>query len=102
MSRQPTITAPDWAELDQVDDPASETLLTDDQLAWYEAGCVAGIATGRQQAEDEMQAAWSALAVKVRALARPNSLSYAELCERRGEPERAERGRQQSQRVMTS
>lgn len=103
MNRRLTTAAPDWAGLDLVDDPVSETLLTDEMLCWFESGLRIGWADGYAAAEAEMQQAWSAMAAKIRALGKPSShLSHAELCERRGEPERAARGRRQSERVMTS
>lgn len=81
------------------DDP---TALTPDRLAWFESGLRIGWADGYAAAEDEMQAAWSAMASKVRALGSARSMSFAELCEVRQEPERARRARKQTQRVMTS
>lgn len=76
--------------------------MTDDQRAWFESGLRIGWSDGYDAAERDLQAAWSALAAKVRALGKPTSLTYAERCDRRGEPERAAQARANEQRVMTS
>lgn len=60
-------------------------------LAYYEAGLEHGIELGRAQAEAEMDERWRPAYEIVQAAARREP--YAELCERRGEPERAERQR---------
>lgn len=62
-----------------------------DELAWYEAGLEHGIALGRQQVEDEWRGRMEVSAAIARQIAARGS--YAELCERRGEPERAARQR---------
>lgn len=60
--------------------------------AYYESGVTAGIEMGRRLAEEEMAALWrQAHAVVQHAARQP---TYADLCERRGEPQRAERHRQ--------
>lgn len=60
-------------------------------LAYYQAGVEHGIALGRQQAEDDWQAIHSRAAAIARQVA--ESPSYADLAERRGEHDRAERQR---------
>lgn len=63
-----------------------------DALDWYEAGVVQGIAIGRQQAEDEWRGRMEVSAAIARLVAaRP---TYADLCDRRGEPDRAARQRE--------
>lgn len=75
-------------------------VVTDEQRTWFEAGCRIGWTDGYAAAEADMQAAWSALAAKVRA--RAKQPTHAELCDRRGEPERAAQARANEQRVMSS
>ena len=58
----------------------------------YEYGFQHGIEHGRQQLEDEWRGTHEVSAAIARQIAEHGS--YAELCERRGEPERAERQRQ--------
>ena len=59
--------------------------------AYYESGYVAGVVAGCQQMFD----AWRATAERSAAVAAviANAPSFAELCNLRGEPERAERQR---------
>lgn len=76
--------------------------MNDEQRAWFESGCRIGWSDGYDAAEADMQAAWSALAAKVRALGSPSSVPYSTVCDRRGEPERAARARANEQRVMSS
>ncbi len=63
-----------------------------DELDWYESGVMRGIEMGRQQVVDE----WHAVRADGGRVARMIAAStpYAELCEQRGEPERAARQRQ--------
>jgi hypothetical protein len=61
-------------------------------LPSYELGLVHGTERGRRQLEDEWRGAYEVSAEVARFIAQHGS--YAELCERRGEPERAERQRQ--------
>jgi hypothetical protein len=62
------------------------------ELAWYEAGLDHGIALGRRQVEDELAAEWAALRAQV--MPRLRSLvPYADLADRRGQHDRAERQR---------
>lgn len=58
-----------------------------DAMGWYEAGIVYGITLGRQQVVDEWHAVRADGGRVARTLAA--SPSYAEMCERRGQPERA-------------
>jgi hypothetical protein len=60
-------------------------------LPSYEAGYQHGIEHGRQQLEDEWRGAMEVSASVARFVAQNGS--YADLCERRGETERAERQR---------
>lgn len=57
----------------------------------YESGFQNGIERGRQQLEDEWRHSHEISAAVARQIAEQGS--YADLCERRGEPERAERHR---------
>lgn len=74
--------------------------MTDEQRAWFESGLRIGWSDGYNAAERDMQAVWSALATKVRALGSPSSVPYSTVCDRRAEPERAARARQHEARVM--
>jgi len=56
-------------------------------LAYYEAGLDHGYALGYRAAQAQQERAWAAFAQLARAA------PYDELCERRGEPARAERAR---------
>lgn len=76
--------------------------MTPDQEAWFAAGLRIGHMDGYAAAEADMQAAWSAVAQRVRVLGKPSSLTYAELCDRRREPERAERAREHERRIEAS
>ena len=67
-------------------------------MAVYETGYRAGLDRGRELAEADMQAVWTTLAAKVRAMA--NQPTLATLADRRGEPERAARTREIERRVM--
>jgi hypothetical protein len=64
-------------------------------------GTVRGIDIGRRQREAEIdaaeQAAWVQMREFIKALNR--SVPYSELCEIRGEPERAERAREHERRI---
>ncbi|MGY4642806.1 hypothetical protein [Cellulomonas sp. URHB0016] len=62
-----------------------------DPLDWYEAGIVHGIAIGRQQVEDEWRGRMEVSAAVARMVA--GAVPYAELCDRRGEHDRADRQR---------
>lgn len=62
-------------------------------LAYYEAGLGHGIAIGRREAEREATARWAGMREFCRHLA--STPSYADLAERRGEPDRAARQREQ-------
>lgn len=59
--------------------------------AYYEAGYVAGYARGREAENESIAALQRHAAATVRAVAKAGP--YADLAERRGEPERAERQR---------
>lgn len=61
------------------------------EMAWFEAGLVEGIEIGRRQLEDEWRGTMQAGAEVARRVA--SAGPYAALCDRRGEPERAERQR---------
>lgn len=63
----------------------------DECLRWYEAGLEHGIALGRCQVLDEWRGQMAVSAAIARMVA--DAPSFAELCERRGEPERAARQR---------
>ncbi len=60
-------------------------------LASYELGVEHGISIGREQAEDEWRARQAVSAAVARHIAEAGSL--VDLCERRGERDRAERQR---------
>ena len=60
-------------------------------LPSYELGVVHGTGIGRQQLEDEWRHSHEISAAVARQIAEHGS--YADLCERRGEPDRAERQR---------
>lgn len=60
-------------------------------LAYYEAGVVTGVQMGRQQAEDEHRGLSEVSAAIARQVA--DLGPFADLCDRRGEPERAARQR---------
>ena len=60
-------------------------------LAYYEAGLDHGYDLGYRAAQAEQERAWASLAHLVRGAAAV--VPYDELCERRGEPERAQRQR---------
>lgn len=72
----------------------------DRELFWagYASGVVEGITMGRNQAEDEAEVAWRTMADRVRRTA-TTSVPYSVLCERRGDPERAERARERERRL---
>jgi hypothetical protein len=63
----------------------------------YEDGCARGYQLAVAAVEAADQAMWAECSRQVRA--RANSASYAQLCDRRGEPERAERARQHAHRL---
>lgn len=66
---------------------------TDDEvIAWYEAGVVHGIEMGRRQVEEEWRDTMEVSAAIARMIA--GATPFAELCEQRGEPERAAAQRQ--------
>lgn len=58
-----------------------------DAMGWYEFGFQHGIEHGRKQLEDEWRGTHEVSAAIARMIAERGS--YADLCERRGEPERA-------------
>lgn len=60
-------------------------------LAYYSSGFAAGLAEGRREAEVEATARWAGMRAHVRMIAA--TPSYADLAERRGEPDRADRQR---------
>lgn len=66
--------------------------MTPGEMVAYESGLMHGIDIGRRQVEDEVTAEWARVReVVAQTVARP---SFAELCERRGEHDRADRARQ--------
>lgn len=66
-------------------------------LSGYSAGIGIGISIGRQQRDDEEQAAWTKMAAFVRRMA--SEPTYSQLCELRGEHERAAVAREQEARL---
>ena len=60
-------------------------------LAWYQAGVEDGVRIGRQQVEDEWRGAMTVSAAIARQVA--SREPYADLAERRGQHDRAERQR---------
>ena len=62
-------------------------------LAYFEAGRAEGIAAGRRQVEAELAAEWAALRAEVMPRLR-TAIPFADLADRRGQHERAERSRQ--------
>ncbi len=66
-------------------------------LAGYTAGCAVGYETHRAEIEAADDKLWAECSRKVRAQA--NSPTCAQLCDRRGEPERAERARAHQRRL---
>ena len=67
----------------------------------YRSGVIEGITMGRDQAADEAERSWASMAARVRRMA-TTSVPYSVLCERRGEPERAELARQHERRIGLS
>jgi hypothetical protein len=63
----------------------------------FARGWQLGLAAGRQDADDEAAAAWAPVAARVRRNA--GAPSFAEVCDRRGEPGRAARAREQEVRL---
>jgi len=66
-------------------------------LRGYTDGCAVGYDLHRAEVEAADDAMWADCSRKVRAQA--NSPTYAQLCDRRGEPERAERARVHERRL---
>jgi len=66
-------------------------------LRGYTDGCAAGYELHRAEIEAADQAMWAECSRQVRA--RANSASYAQLCDRRGEPHRAARARMHARRL---
>ncbi|CAN5232931.1 hypothetical protein BH20ACT5_BH20ACT5_14100 [soil metagenome] len=63
----------------------------------YEDGCLRGYLQHRAEVDADVDALWADASRKVRA--RAGSATYAQLCDRRGEPERAERARAHERRL---
>ncbi len=66
-------------------------------LAGFTAGHLAGYELHRTEADAVDEAMWAECSRQVRAQA--NSPTYAQLCDRRGEPERAARARAHARRL---
>ncbi len=66
-------------------------------LRGYTDGCGVGYELHRAEVKAADDKLWAETSRKVRAQA--NSPSYAQLCDRRGEPERAERARAHERRL---
>lgn len=66
-------------------------------LAGYTDGCAVGYELVLAEADTADEALWSRVVANVQATARRPS--YTTLCERRGEPERAERARAHERRL---
>lgn len=82
---------------------ASPCLVTASEPYWraylrgYTDGCAVGYETHRAETVAADQAMWAEAVSRVHAVAK--SPSYATLCERRGEPNRAERARAHQRRL---
>lgn len=68
-------------------------------LDGYFWGNVHGLDRGRELADAEAAEDWAGVARYVQRLGSPQYVPYAELCERRGEPERAARARDHEARL---
>lgn len=71
------------------------------EIFWsgYAAGFIDGIDRGRELAETEAEAAWASMAATIRKVGGAFSRPFSELCDLRGEPERAKRARAHEIRV---
>lgn len=94
MTRRPTIPPAPWDGLDLDRLTPLQRRVAD---AMYALGYMHGVGRGREQADAEAAAHWRGVAAYVRRTA--TAPTYAELCDRRNQPEDAARARAQEVRL---